>query len=265
MFSKFRGLFRLNWKVTRQEEFITLSGFVLCFLALSFSAYKLPHYIFPLFPFAAVITSSFIVDWFKEDSKWSKGFSKIHIVLLHVFWIAPVIAFFLFFTPGSFILPITFILLFCVFWIVFLSTKSKLGKIIFPTAITAFGFGLVLSCYFYPHLLKYQAGSTVGKIVHEKGVSKNKFYFFHVAGHDLDFYSQRIVPVIKTDSLGLYPTGTLIYTDDWGRDYIINDKNSQYQVDSTFNDFSVANLKLPFLLSSSREKHVRKRYLLVKM
>lgn len=262
--ARFRKLFHINCKPIDKEEFASLSGFVFPFLALSLSAYKLPHYIFPLFPFASVMTAHFMVDWLNKKTKWPTFFSRIHFGLLHVFWIAPLFAFFLIFEPGSFILPFLFLLLFVVFWWVLISMKKGIQKVAVATTITAFSFGMIMSCYFYPNLLKYQAGSVVGKIVHERNIALNKFYFFHIAGHDLDFYSQRIVPTATTDSLAHYSPGTLVYTNNWGRDLIMNEMKLNYREDSVFNDFSVANLKLPFLLKDSREEHVRMRFLLMK-
>jgi len=57
-----------------QKEFITLGGFVLTFAALSLSKYKLPHYIFVTFPFAAIIAEKYLLEIRK---KWMSLCSSI--------------------------------------------------------------------------------------------------------------------------------------------------------------------------------------------
>ncbi|MDP4935318.1 MAG: hypothetical protein NWR30_11420, partial [Salibacteraceae bacterium] len=50
----------------KQGEYLTLGGFLLPFIALSFSKYKLPHYIFVTFPFLAILTGHYIKSFLEK-------------------------------------------------------------------------------------------------------------------------------------------------------------------------------------------------------
>ena len=84
---KFRNFF-VKGLNSKNKEYITLCGFVLIFIAFSLSKYKLPHYIFVLFPFAAIITADFLYG-LKE--KWATGISKIQFGIMHLFWLLMII------------------------------------------------------------------------------------------------------------------------------------------------------------------------------
>ncbi len=58
------------FKGRKKQEWLTLGGFVLPFIAFSMSNYKLPHYIFVLFPFAAIITAEFVLRVLYEKPRW---------------------------------------------------------------------------------------------------------------------------------------------------------------------------------------------------
>src|ERR1700756_1824171 len=105
-------LIRNKFKIGNNEEYISFCGFLLSFLALSQSSYKLPHYIFPLFPFAATITANFIV-WLAENRvKIYNRLGNVQFGIMHLFFIAPVLCFLFFFPPASPVLPIIIGLLF---------------------------------------------------------------------------------------------------------------------------------------------------------
>ncbi len=202
-----------GFKVSSHTEYITFSGFMLSFLALSASGYKLPHYIFPLFPFIAVITSHYIFSLSEASKQLLTRFTKAHFGILHVFFIAPVISFIYFFPPHSVFLPVILGILFLLFWYSFKSIQGQVDKVGMLTLIQAFAFGLVLSTYFYSSLLEYQSESKVGKEIYERKAPDDRFYFYNTHAYSLDFYARRIVPGARLDEMNSYTKGTLIFTD----------------------------------------------------
>ena len=62
LISGFKSLSQNKFTIPATSEGITIGAFVIGFIALSLSHYKLPHYIFVVFPFAAIIAAKFIVD-----------------------------------------------------------------------------------------------------------------------------------------------------------------------------------------------------------
>lgn len=250
-------------------EYFTLGGFVLSFAALSASSYKLPHYIFPLFPFIAIITGDFIVWLCKEGHermviRTYRILSKVHFGLMNLFFVIPLLSFIFFFPVLSLFLPVALVILFLLFWYSFVSIQNKVDKILIPTVLTIMAFGLVLSTYFYPSLLKYQSESVVGKEIREQNVPLDKFYSYKASGSSTDFYARRIVPEFKPAEIAEYKKGTLVFTTEEGKREIMDDPSTEFKVLKSYDDFHVSGLKITFLREDTRYKAITKNYLLEK-
>lgn len=263
LFSSIRKLFVLRLKGISTNEYITLSGFVLTFAALSLSSYKLPHYIFPIFPFIAIITANYIVSIIEKNNKYSRFLSNLHLGFITLFFIAPFLSFSLFFPVNPIVLPVVVIVLFLLFCLTIKVTKSGADRVVFPTVIAAFAFGLVLSTYFYPSLLKYQSESVVGKEIYRNKISPDQFYSFKAGSFSLDFYTQSIVYEFDINKIDTYGKGINVYTNSAGKDEIL-EKSGDYKISKTFDDFHITGLKLPFLLKKTRGQAIKETYLLVK-
>lgn len=261
LYLKIKAFFIRGFNIPKDQEYMSFSLFILGFLALSTSGFKLPHYIFPLFPFAAIIVADYIGKL--ENSKFSRRFARIQFGLMHVFFIAALLSFIFFFSPSTFILPLLLILLFITFWIVFIKTDDVQEKIMLPTLISIFAFGMLMNSYFYPNLLKYQAESNIGKEVYARNTPDDMFYLYNVYGHGLDFYSNRICPGLDASSLE-YKEGTLVFTDEKGMLELTREGGPGYKIDTMVYDYHITGLSFDFLLKNSREPLLEKKYLLIK-
>ncbi|MHB8262119.1 MAG: ArnT family glycosyltransferase [Bacteroidia bacterium] len=257
-------LIRAKLKADDNTEFITLFGFVLGFLALSQSAYKLPHYIFPLFPFAAIITANFIVNVSTNHKETFKQVSNIQFGILHLFFVATVICFLFFFPPSTVVLPIVIVLLFILYWLLFIKVKQPLDRLILPTIIACFAFELIMSTCFYPSLLKYQAEGQAGRDVFNQKVPVGMFRYYRAYSQSLDVYAQRIVPSSQSDSLGLYKKGTIIFTDQECWSNIQRNKNLHYRLLKRYDSFYVTALSIPFLYKDTRKSVLGQKFLIEK-
>ncbi|MFP5470526.1 MAG: ArnT family glycosyltransferase [Bacteroidia bacterium] len=252
-------LIKHKFRAENNLEYITLGGFVLMFIALSLSRFKLPHYIFVLFPFAAIITADFI---FELKEKWLNRFSKIQFGLMHLFWIGLIVLFTLVFPIKSIILPILSVILFIVFWFVFVKlNNNKTEQIITATLMTSFAFNVMLSLHFYPNLLSYQSGSQVGKFVKENNISNDKFYHLEHPNQATDFYVERFTPSVSIDNLEDLEKGSWIVTSEDGLKKI-REKNINVKIIQTFDSFRVSQLNLDFLNKNTRENTIKTVYIL---
>lgn len=241
-------------------EFMTLGGFVLVFFALSLSAYKLPHYIFVTFPFAAVLAAQSLVK-LKEKYGWSLW---VQVFLNSLFWIVIVLGGVLFFPYKSIALPIILSVLFVLWIIALFKIKSRLEKLIVATILTAFAFNLNLAIHFYPTLIgNYQATSRIGKKVYEAGIPMDKFVFYRAHDHTLEFYRKGIMPGVYFDDLAGLAKGTWVYTNEDGYNDILRSK-LDYKLIGKYEDYPVAQLKMPFLMKETRHEHLSYSYLLEK-
>lgn len=240
------------------REYITFGGFVLVFIALSLSKYKLPHYIFVTFPFAAIIAAKYLAQ-LEVGKKWVQG---IQIFFNSLFWIIIGFGLIFLFPPDNILLPIVLVALFIASWVVFFKQKVVSNRLFFSTILTILGFNLMLASHFYPTLINgYQGSAQIGKIVHEKGLTDKEFFYFDVHEHSLDFYSQMITQGKQLHELVDLPEGTWIYTNDESFEKIKAAK-IPFKVVEEFDDFTVTQLKLPFLFPSTREETLTKVYIL---
>ncbi len=208
---------------THLPEAFSLGGFVLTFIALSLSRYKLPHYIFVTLPWAAVLVAAWLNAETGAKKTEAKTVSTVpivwNIVSYVTFLLALAVAFLLigFVFPGNIISKTVFqgengtgvasglmfgnLLSWCVMlagtvWLIFRICKNpwRVDSEAFVQrgVFVAVLIGFILNFYFYPRLLPYQSTSTIGRFIHDQGIPTDKIAFFRRHGHALDFYSQAI-------------------------------------------------------------------------
>jgi len=262
LFLRFKKIILSKLKMDKKDEYMSFSVFILGFLALSTSGFKLPHYIFPLFPFAAIIVGDYIGSLI--DSKGHRRFARIQFGFMHLFFLISFLSFVFFFEPASFLLPFLIFVLYFVFVYLFKYSKTLGDKIILPTVAAIFAFGMVTSSYFYPNLLSYQAESIVGKEITAQQIPKDMFYAYRAHANCLDFYSDRIVEFVDAPTAAGLKKGTLIFTDHIGMEELSSSDGSGYKIISTYDDYNVTGLSFEFLLKDRRNEHLEKKYLLEK-
>jgi len=256
MFFKIRKLILIRFKSDSNLEFISFGGFVLVYFAFSLSNYKLPHYIFVLFPFTSIITADFI---YQLKGKLMSRIAKVQFGIMHLFWVLIGISFILIFPPKNAILPAFLFLLFLTNWFIYLKLKGKVEQIFVPSIITALGFNLLMSLSFYPNLLSFQSTSQAGKMVIEN--KKDNFYHYNRSSYSLNFYAKRITPLVKLENLNKISRGSWIYTNHEGFTQL-KEQNIKYRTIKVFPSFSVTQLNPEFLIKKTRPQSLKYEYLI---
>lgn len=252
---RLRKLILQKFKATAKEEYVSLAGFVLFFIAFSFSHYKLPHYIFVLFPFAAIMTSDFIV---RLSNRWKTRIGSIQFGLMHVFWLLMLLDFLYIFPPKNFIVPVILFLLYLVYVTVFRKAKGS-GRIIIPTVITAVSLNLLMAVNFYPRLLSYQADSQAGRYITEHHIPASKVSQTCSQCYAFNFYARNIKPADTT--FADFKKGDVIFVDeDWMRK--IEAQHINFTLLKAFPDFRVTHLNPTFLFRKTRNEALKKKYIL---
>ncbi|MDP4842913.1 MAG: glycosyltransferase family 39 protein [Salibacteraceae bacterium] len=180
LLNKFRHL--------KQGEYLTLGGFLLPFIALSFSKYKLPHYIFVTFPFLAILTGHYIKS-FLEKGKLLKRWYVVHLlilVLLLLMGFAPITYPFGFASFWLFLLIAVYLAVFIYFSF---QTTPKPLKIITLSVIAISTVNLGLNGHFYPKLMHYQSGSEMAKYVLDQKIDLEKIHPFNYFDHSFEFHT----------------------------------------------------------------------------
>ncbi len=265
----FKNLFILaktKFKPGFLPELVSTGGFVLMFIALSASRYKLPHYVYVLLPLAAILSARFLVHDVlnAERKKLYRFFAVLHWIFFIA--LAGVATFFLFVVfPNASVL--TLVAVYCLFLAgIILAWKltDPFEKLFFPLLIALLAFYFTGNTHFYPNLLKYQSGNEIGKFIKGKKLTDEQTFYFVHTDHALNFNSGIYVRTIN-DSL------TIREKMQGKKIYIVADEEGKKQIEADgfiilsqkeFPHYSVQFLTMNFLLPSKRDSVVKKRYLL---
>jgi len=187
-----------------QTERISFFGFFLTYLVLSRSQAQLPHYIFVVFPLAAVLTAAnfaALLELADRLHKWIKWFFGFHVFIFLILLIAmgliSNIPFGKMGLLGSLILFGTFIIMIKIGF----SHQNLIQKWIAMSLVLMIGLNLILNSFFYPHLLEYQWGNKLVQQAKENNWDINKTALYKIPNSNaFHFYGQHIFPVIKDSS-----------------------------------------------------------------
>lgn len=246
-------------------ETISTFGFILPFIALSFSHYKLPHYIFVTFPFAAVFCGFFLYDAL-EKKKSRKG--RIALASLtpgpFVYTIISGLACAYVFSGFSLWAAITGLTLVSVFFLIWKEKgrTTNIEKWFFTSVLFAAGANISLNGIFYPHLLQYQPGKKAAEFIQE---NKPLVGIYLVSDHPLEFYADTIFPYIGSSNLNAFLSknpDAWLYVDDFGLQEI-NNYGYQTEIKTSFERHHPALLSIDFLNPKTREKTLDHRHLVV--
>jgi 4-amino-4-deoxy-L-arabinose transferase-like glycosyltransferase len=194
----FQELFELTKRpgyFKNKVEWISLLGLIIPFIALSQSHYKLPHYIYVVFPFAAILTANFLTRLqIPEFANKLKIINIIQSIVLALVWVLAGFIFVWFFPLENWLLIIVGILgLFGYFYVVFKERKTQLRYFFSVSLITVLSANVLIACQFYPSILKYQAGAAVAKDILEKGLDPQDIFIYRLSARSLDVTTHSVI------------------------------------------------------------------------
>lgn len=246
--------------LSHDEEWISYGGFILPFIALSFSHYKLPHYLYVTLPFAAIFTAKWIYQWgILNNIKW---IGLIQFIFSSLLWILIAsIVLYIFPTHNPLIL-ISLALIFGVSNYLFLREKSLW---VYGCVVTMIGIGFTMNVVFYPKLLTYQSSVSFARSIKESNFRK-KIYLLNFIDYNFDYYSGRnqtlnVAATLEEIEHAAADSVIIIYTDDKGLDEI---KKSGFEcLEIISKDYKhVTLLSIPFLNPVTRSKTLDHRHII---
>jgi len=255
-------------KSTRAEEILTLGGITLVFIAMSLSQYKLPHYIFVVYPLITILTASFINDFDQDRNRinFLKAIPVMQNIVNLLIWVAIIFVCVFVFTLSSIFIWATIFMLLASFIISIIKKSKDASGIFTATLLTAIGLAFMLNLHFYPTLSRYQAGVTAGEFIKENDYPAEKLLAYVAFRSSLDFYSGRIIPETKDPQVLDQMVNThdtlIIFTNDIGLSDL-KEKQINYTEIQRFKDFHISTLTLPFLNPATREDATDVAYLLL--
>lgn len=261
-------LVRSRFKPGYLNEMLATGGFLLIFLALSASKYKLPHYIYITFPLAAIIAARFLIaDLLQPARKLLAGFTLGLNLLFTVLLFAVVFAILFYIFPGAPLLTLLVVLVLCFAAVAFFFVrKTKPERLLLPLFAALLAFYYTGFTQFYPELLKYQVSNDAGREIVANNVPPDAFKMHNeVFQQSLDFYSRSFPGYIRIDSAEVMPVirehGALwVYTDAPGYEEIMQSGFNRVTV-KEYKRFPVQFLTFPFLDPETRDAQLQRMYL----
>ncbi|WP_417589983.1 ArnT family glycosyltransferase [Owenweeksia hongkongensis] len=240
-------------------ELLTLGGFILPFIALSMSSYKLPHYIFVMYPLAAILLASWWQEVWEKNNRSLKvtslsiqtliGVASLAAVCLIYFWV---------FSDGSWLPAIISLLFMAVaFYFLFKTFKSGINLIV-ASVLISIAANIAMNTWFYPNIMKYQMGSNTAFAIQDLELDETKVFNYRFTSFSYYYYSGNIPQNTNSNKLALSMQNE-------GEVYIITeeknlnslDKDFDFEVLEKFGTYPVTLLSIRFLNPETRENTLR--------
>jgi 4-amino-4-deoxy-L-arabinose transferase-like glycosyltransferase len=192
LISECTKIIRTKFTLNKNEEWIVLPGFLITYTALGISNYQLPHYIYVVLPFTAIIAAkslySLVINW--ENRIFKNIINGINI-FIYILILSILLVLLLFTFNTNIYLVIASLSVMGIFFLIVMVKKTEaIPRVIQFALFTIITTNLLLTIFFYPKLLEYQLGNEVSKVIRQKNIDKNKFYLYQVYyERSMDFYS----------------------------------------------------------------------------
>lgn len=260
----FGMLLQSRFKLTQNEEWISTGGFVITYCILARSQAQLPHYIFIVFPLAAIITAKFLYKLTYTDQLviWRKALTVLHVIIFTAIWSALVaLLIFPFVSIPKYVGCFAAIGLLAMFYILTLK-KTGFPKLLEVAFFTIIGVNIFLNSAFYPTLLKFQIGNTVADVIAKQQLPKERVSIYG-AGNDytLHFYGNYIFKQ-KTNIAQLDSSDIIITPRDSVA--VVTTKFPASKILYNGRSYGVTQLTKEFLDPATRET-VIDRYVIIKL
>lgn len=264
LFKRMQSLIRSKFQVQPNFEVLSFAGALITLFILSTSQFKLPHYLNPFLPLFAIFTAGFLHSLVKNNQiKTARVFLYIQYFLVTVSIIGLILLlFFTFDLPKIHaIFGVGILLLLLVRMVIVKDTSYR--KIIVVSVMMMVFVNFGLNSYFYPHLLKYQAGIPISELIEENNIPLEDVYIYDQNySWTLDFYTQRNTPSLTLEQIQSSEKDFWLYTDKIQSLEELQGGNIRIQEQLTVDHFRVTKLNLKFLNPKSRKSKLRNAYLL---
>lgn len=264
-YREIRDLFRSRFRLpAHNSEGIAIGGFILAFIALSLSHYKLPHYIFVVMPLAALLTAKHLFQLQTQAEQLIK--QNLYIIQAIVYCICFILAVVLIafvFPVKNIVVPGIMLIASIAAAVSYFNRRTVFSRILVPGVLVIFVVNFALNTTFYHYLLRYQATRKAGQIVRKQVPADKLFTTNDCWSHSLNFYSHRIIHTLfdgQIDSV-MKRSDIWLYTDDTGYHQMLQ-KGAVVLERQVYDYYPVQLLSISFLNPATREATLRKRYLL---
>lgn len=242
---------RIKTLFRRKQEWLTLGAFLIMLLIVSFSGFKLPHYLNIIFPFAAVMTAVFILEK-KESLVWVTRIYIIQLIIVFLLLVILTIINAWVFPVRSICLIIIIVLLLAiVFYFIKTQQLSKIQKSVTVSVALVVLIFFSLNSNFYPALLKYQGGNELAFTTKGKIDPADVYFWKETYSSSFKFYTISLGEAFTDSALRSGRKCWLLFDIKDEKEI----KQAGYKLGQRFSvlDFEITKLSISFLNPEKRE------------
>jgi 4-amino-4-deoxy-L-arabinose transferase-like glycosyltransferase len=244
-----------------KQQWIVYGSALVTFFLFSFSGFQLPHYIVILFPHFSIITATYLVSISKATTL--KKLSVLQGTLLIT--AAAAVTFLAWYSKmgnTAAVAVISAVVILVVFY--YFKTPGLTKLVAIGSSITVVLF-LFMYNFFYPHLLRYQAGMMAGEYLTTNKITA-KPATLNAWSYSFEFYAPGFVQYVDSikniDSFIANDSTAAFYTT---VNYLpeLSQKGYQFKVLKEFDYFHISMLTGAFLRPATRGSEVEKMALIL--
>lgn len=245
---------------------LTVPSVVTVIVLLSFSSFKLPHYLNPLFPLMAIFLAVELQQ-IAPRTRLMHGVALTQKIVVGIMIVALVaINYWAFlFTSITFAVLIGALTL----WLVFklFTPWDRVPKIMMVSVAASGILWLSLNVNFYPQLMKYQAGNVVSDWCEESHIEPGKVYLFGVHDYSGSFdigqgMIHKVLSAGEIDAKAQAGDKFYVFADNESAEVLRQDTLIKVETLFTADDYRITRLTPKFLNPSTRPSQLWKVHLL---
>lgn len=245
-----------------QKEILTFTGVLLTVVALSFSKYKLPHYIFVIFPLAAIFSASIYFKVIKQNRIFL-AINSLSIIFCSLFLLASVLSFLLFKSKNIMAVCLVVLSWVCI-GVVYAKFKNKLLRPILLPSLATLVFGITMNIHLVPTLLSFQAEPKISDHVKMKNINPDNVYFYDRNSRRLEFNLRQRIDVLSSEKINTKvkkEEKMFLITSEEGEKYI---RKKGFKIKSvySFDHIGLNRFSIDFFNPKTRSSTFEKRYMI---
>ncbi|MBO9681790.1 MAG: glycosyltransferase family 39 protein [Flavisolibacter sp.] len=242
---------RIRNFANKKYEWLTIGTFLIMAVMITFSGFKLPHYINIIFPTVAVLTSAYLLEKVNAEVVTHRLFVTQMVVCILCLIVAAIINAWAF--PLKSWMVFVGIILFVALGVYVLRTiKPVFQKMITLSVLTSAFIFYQLNSNFYPQLLTYQGGNELAFETKDKVDPKNVFFWSDIYNPSFQFYSKELKKVFSDSVLNQnQPVWVLTDRNSFAQ---LRQKNLPVLQQYSHHDYNIGTMSLKFINPNTRKE-----------
>jgi 4-amino-4-deoxy-L-arabinose transferase-like glycosyltransferase len=250
---------RIKNVAAKKYEWLTTGTFFVMAVMITFSGFKLPHYINIIFPATAVLTSAYLYEKLNTEKSIRIWFITQWVICILCLLVAAFINAWAFPLQNGFVV-VGMILLFVIAAFIIRSLKQRSQKTIALSVLTTALIFYLLNSNFYPQLLTYQGGNELAFATKTKIDPKNVYILPGLYNPSFQFYSKELKKDFSDSVMQQnHPVWVLV---DRGSLHQLKEQNFPFLQQYVHYDFSIGTMTGKFINPNTRKKTLDSLYLI---